>query len=191
LWCAADAPGWVARGTGTTLQTWGWMTGHAGSIRSGLPGIITISYHFCKGRRLMSRCMLTAVAVVGALSAPIAWAAGAPPAGVYSCYDARMGYGVPGCIRTSMGCTGLVITPMPVVMFGLIDGSTYSDYDGHHGHYKYDAAAGVITMTDGSRQGWRYRKSAEWSFGLIDNTTGKELYTCPLETAKNPNRGPW
>ena len=80
---------------------------------------------------------------------------------------------------------------MPVVMFGLIDRSTYSDYDGHHGQYKYDAAAGVITMTDGSRQGWRYRKSAEWSFSLIDNNTGKELYTCPLETTKNPNRGPW
>lgn len=138
----------------------------------------------------MSKRMLV-VAVAGVLSTTLAWAAGGPPSGVYSCYDTRMGVGVPGCIRTSMGCTGLVITPMPFVMFGLIDGATYSDYDGHHGHYSYDAAAGLITMTDGSRQGWRYRKAAEWSFTLIDNNTGKEIYACPLETGKDPNHGPW
>lgn len=138
----------------------------------------------------MSR-ILAAMAGIAVLSAPAARAADGPPVGVYSCYDSRMGVNVPGCVRTSMGCTGLVITPMPVVMFGLIDGSTYSDYDGHHGHYRYDAAAGLITMTDGSREGWRYRKSADWSFRLIDNNTGKELYTCPLEKTKNPNRGPW
>ncbi len=92
--------------------------------------------------------------VFAALSAaPAAFAADGPPTGVYGCYDARMGVNVPGCIRTSMGCTGLVITPTPVAMFGLIDGSTYSDFDGHRGHYTYDAAAGLIAMTDGSRKG--------------------------------------
>ena len=139
----------------------------------------------------MSR-MLLVMPVIAVLSGSVARAADGPPAGVYSCYDVRMGYGVPGCIRTAIGCTGMVITPMPVVMFGLIDGSTYSDYDGHHGHYKYDAETGIVTMIDGTRKGWRYRKSAEWSFRLIDNNNAdKELYTCPLETTKNPNRGPW
>ena len=131
--------------------------------------------------------MLTALAVIAALSAPATWAADGPPAGVYSCYDSRMGINVPGCIRTSMGCTGMVITPMPVVMFGLIDGTTYSDC-GHHGHYLNTMPLpGSLTMTDGSRQGWRYRKSADWAFRLIDNSTGKDLYTCPLEVKKNPN----
>ena len=49
-----------------------------------------------------------------------------------------------------MGGTGLVITPMPTVMFGLIDGASYSDYDGKHGHYTYHAAGGIVTMMDGS-----------------------------------------
>jgi hypothetical protein len=132
-----------------------------------------------------------ALAASGLIFAPVAWAAAGPPVGVYSCYDVRMGYGTPGCVRTAIGCTGMVITPTPVAMFGLIDATSYSDYDGHHGKYTYDAAGGIITMTDGSREGWRYHKTGEWSFTLIDNNTGKEIYTCPLETAKNPAHGPW
>ena len=107
-------------------------------------------------------------------------AAGAPPYGVYSCYDARMDYKMQ-----------LNITPMPFMMFGLIDASNYSDYDGHHGHYSYDAETGVLTMIDGSRQGWRYHKVAEWGFSLIDNAKGTDIYTCPFEANKNPMRGPW
>lgn len=90
-----------------------------------------------------------------------------------------------------MGLHGLTITPAPVVMFGLIDGSTYSDFDGKRGHYTYDAGAGIITMTDGSRQGWRYRKTGEWSFTMIDNATGKDAFTCPLNTKQDPSRHPW
>ena len=120
-----------------------------------------------------------------------AMAQGAPPAGVYSCYEARMAPNAPGCIRSNIGCFGLVITPTPVAMFGLIDGSTYANYDGGRGHYRYDAGTGVLEMTDGPRQGWHYRKKAEWSFTLIGNEDGQEHFTCPLETAKDPNKGPW
>ena len=76
-------------------------------------------------------------------------------------------------------------------MFGLIDGASYADYDGHQGHYRWDEASGLLTMTDGSRQGWRYHKTADWSFRLIDNGTGAETYTCPFSPGKNPSRGPW
>ena len=116
-------------------------------------------------------------------SALLNWPAAAeefPPYGVYSCYDARMDYKMQ-----------LQITPMPYVMFGLIDASDYSDYDGNHGHYSYDSGAGVLTMIDGSRQGWRYHKVGDWAFTLIDNATGGEIYSCPYEASKNPNRGPW
>lgn len=129
------------------------------------------------------RSIQAAIATMGLLVAPAAWA-DAPPNGVYSCYDVRMGF-------STTGIGNMVITPTPFAMFGLIDGATYSDWDGHHGHYSYDAAGGIITMTDGSRQGWRYRKTANWSFTLIDNKTGRTIYTCPLETAKNPSHGPW
>ena len=139
-------------------------------------------------RKQAFRPFLALAAVFASVST---WAAGVPPGGVYSCYDARMDVNVPGCVRTAMGCTGLVITPMPVVMFGLIDGATYADHDGKQGHYTYDPAAGILAMTDGPRQGWRYRKTAEWSFTLIDNQTGQDHYTCPLEKAKDPRHGPW
>ena len=80
---------------------------------------------------------------------------------------------------------------MPFVMFGLIDSSTYSDFDGHHGHYRYDAKAEVLTMIDGSRQGWRYHKVADWEFRLIDNARGTEIFSCPYDSTKNPMHGPW
>jgi hypothetical protein len=119
------------------------------------------------------------LSLVACLAAPVAWAAG-PPTGVYSCYDARMDYKMQ-----------LAITPMPFVMFGIIDAATYADYDGHHGHYSYDEGSGVLAMTDGSRQGWRYHKVDSWTFRLIDNSKGTEIYTCPFTPGKNPLRGPW
>lgn len=115
-----------------------------------------------------------------ALAAAAPAADGGPPRGVYGCYDVRMD------ARMRM-----VITPMPVAMFGLIDATTYADYDGNRGHYTYDPAAGVLTMTDGPRQDWRFRRDDQWSFRLIENNTGREIYTCPLDAAKDPTRGPW
>ncbi|HEY5210029.1 MAG TPA: hypothetical protein VIJ42_11360 [Stellaceae bacterium] len=130
---------------------------------------------------------LVSAAIAGAvlLAAPVAIAAGGPATGVYGCYDAQFKF------NPVTGRSNLVITPMPVPMFGLIDGSTYSDYDGHRGHYAFDAASGVITMTDGSRQGWRYQRKADGAFELIDNKTGKLWYHCPLEKGKDPTRRPW
>jgi hypothetical protein len=121
-----------------------------------------------------------AIAFLNMLAAATAAAADGPPRGVYSCYDATMDYKMQ-----------LLITPMPVVMFGLVDASTYSDYDGNHGRYSYDAGSGVLTMIDGSRKGWRYHKVGTWSFSLIDNNKGTDIYTCPYEAAKNPAHGPW
>lgn len=128
----------------------------------------------------MSKAIPSLLLALAFLIAPGAWAAAAPPVGVYGCYDARMDYKMQ-----------LVITPMPFVMFGLIDSNTYSDYDGHHGHYTYDEASGMLTMTDGSRQGWRYHKVGTWAFRMIDNNSQKEIYTCPFDAGKNPVRGPW
>ena len=133
---------------------------------------------------LKQRKILVALIVACAGSSPAAWAAGGPPVGVYSCYDATMAF-------SPISGSQLKITPTPVAMFGLIDGTSYADWDGHLGHYAYDFSSGTLTMIDGSRVGWRYRKTADWSFTLIDNQSGKEIYSCPLETAKNPSHGPW
>jgi len=37
--------------------------------------------------------------------------------------------------------------------FGLLDGSSYANFDGDAGHYTYSAAKGVLTMVDGPLKG--------------------------------------
>ncbi|MBV9757483.1 MAG: hypothetical protein JO047_10550 [Alphaproteobacteria bacterium] len=133
---------------------------------------------------LLKRVIQATVVAAGFAVAPPSWA-DAPPVGVYGCFDTQLHFS-PVTNRSD-----LVITPQPFVMFGIVDGSTYSDWDGHHGHYSYDGAGGILTMTDGSRQGWRYRRTGNWSFTLIDNQTGKTIYSCPLDQKKNPEHGPW
>jgi hypothetical protein len=128
----------------------------------------------------MLKRLLGGTVASAALLFSLAARAESPPVGVYGCYDAMINYK-----------GQLTITPMPFVMFGLVDAATYADWDGHHGHYTYDPAAGMLTMTDGSRQGWRYHKAGDWSFRLIDNAKGTEIYTCPFDAGKNPAKGPW
>jgi hypothetical protein len=115
----------------------------------------------------------------------------APPAGVYGCYSTRSVSGAPGCVRTTLGCFGMKIEVAPTVMFGLIDRSTYSDYDGKKGHYSYNNQSGILTMTDGSRQGWKYKRVATWSFRMLDPQGNETAYTCPLEPKKDPSKRPW
>ena len=114
-----------------------------------------------------------------------------PPAGVYACYEARYTQGAPGCVQSSIGCFGIAITPSPVMMFGLIDGANYSDYDGHRGHYKFDQGSGLLTMTDGALRGVHYKKVADWSFRKLDDKNQQTSFTCPLDKKKNPLVRPW
>jgi len=116
---------------------------------------------------------------------------GSPPPGVYGCYSARSVLNAPGCVRTSFGCMGMQIQVAPTVMFGLVDRATYSDYDGKKGHYSYDAQSGILTMTDGSRQGWKYKRVDTWSFRMLDPQGKETQYTCPLEPKKDPLKRPW
>src|SRR3954466_5946580 len=118
----------------------------------------------------MQRVVRKTSAAVLLLAATVASAQSqqTPPPGVYGCYSARSVQGAPGCMRTSLGCFGMQIQVAPTVMFGLIDGSTYSDYDGKKGHYSYDKQSGVLTMTDGSRKGWTYKRVDFWAFRMMD-----------------------
>ena len=121
----------------------------------------------------------------------IAQSGDAPPPGVYECYSTRQEMNAPGCVRTSLGCFGMKIEVAPTVMFGLIDGSNYSDYDGKKGHYSYDAAAKMLTMSDGSRKGWRYKRVADTSFRMVDAQGKETAYTCPLNPKKSVDKRPW
>jgi len=147
--------------------------------------------NFPRLRRMIGGAAASALAGTAGLGG-LASAAGMPPApGVYACYEARPAMNVPGCVRSSLGCMGIVVTPAPVMMFGLIDGTTYSDYDGKRGHYSYDAQSGILAMTDGSREGWKYKHTGDWSFRAIDAKGEETAFSCPLDEKKDPLKRPW
>ena len=127
----------------------------------------------------LTRLAVVSVAVLPLLPSP-SQAAG-PPVGVYGCYEPHLG-ARPGLMTFQVA---------PTVMFGLIDGTTYSDYDGKRGAYTFDNGTGVLTMTNGSRQGWHYKKVGEWSFRMLTPNGQETSYTCPLEPAKDPLKRPW
>ena len=129
----------------------------------------------------MRRTRLLPTTLLAATLLPLAAQAATPPTGVYACYEPHLGLR-PGQMTFQVA---------PTVMFGLIDATTYSDYDGKRGHYSYDAAQNILTLTDGSRQGWRYKKVADWSFRMLDPKGQETSYTCPLDAKKDPLKRPW
>lgn len=128
------------------------------------------------------RAILPVLAItIAPLLHPTPAQAAAPPPGVYGCYEPHLGARI----------GQMTFEVAPTVMFGLLDTTTYSDYDGKRGKYAYDAGTGLLTMTDGARQGWRYKKVAEWSFQMIDAKGQETSYTCPFEPGKDPLKRPW
>ena len=75
------------------------------------------------------------ITAFGVLSSP-ALAEGPPQTGVYEC----------------MSQDGLA----PTLMFGLIDDTSYGNYDGLRGHYRYDAKLRQVIFTDGPFKGLHY-----------------------------------
>jgi hypothetical protein len=138
---------------------------------------------------MISQRRLTA-AVLSSFALATSAIAAQPPTGVYACYEARYTQGAPGCVPSSIGCFGMAIVVTPVMYFGLVDGQNYLDYDGHGGHYAYNAGTGIIAMTDGSLNGVQYKRVADWSFRRLDK--GKETsFTCPLDSKKDVHHRPW
>lgn len=139
----------------------------------------------------MHRKRATAAALASFVACTTAAVAAQPPLGVYACYEARYEQGAPGCVQTSLGCFGMRIIVTPVMYFGLLDGTTYSDYDGRTGHYVYNPATSLISMTDGSLHGVRYKRVADWSFRKLDDSGKETAFTCPLDKGKDPRKHPW
>src|SRR5450755_4259311 len=107
-----------------------------------------------------------------------ALAEAAPPLGVYEC----------------MGQDGLT----PTLMLGLLDASTYSNYDGKTGHYSYDPHARVLTITDGPFKGFRYLRgdnpvavTGADSLRMFDDKGQLTAFNCPLNHAKDAHKHPW
>ncbi len=102
------------------------------------------------------------------LSALPAFAA-PPPVGVYGCFG-QYGYAFP-------------------MMFGLLDGTTYSNYDGKTG--RYAATEDMLTMLDGPLKGIKYRRTGPQSFRMLDAKGALTAFVCPKEGTKDPHKHPW
>lgn len=68
--------------------------------------------------------------------------------------------------------------------FGIVDASTYRNYDGHTGSYEFDAASGVLHLTTGSSRGLRYQRQSPRNFRVLDEAGKITGGNCVLNTAK-------
>ena len=80
-------------------------------------------------------------------------------------------------------------TPMMDLQWGILDRSTYSDFEGGRGSYTYDAHSGEIDFTSGSLQGRIRRKDSSGLFHVVEADKLTSM-TCPY-SAKDPTRRHW
>lgn len=52
--------------------------------------------------------------------------------------------------------------------FGIVNGSTYRNFDGKTGRYSFDASTGVLRMTSGSSKGLAYKQMPQGNFRVLD-----------------------
>ena len=98
-----------------------------------------------------------------------------PPVGVYGCFGQR--------------------GPAPPMMFGLLDATTYANFDGKTGRYTYVPATGLLTMIDGPLAGVKYQRvgapELNPAFRMLDAAGALTAYSCPKEGTKDPRKHPW
>jgi hypothetical protein len=91
--------------------------------------------------------------------------------------------GVYGCMnQDAMEVVGL--------QFGLLNGNTYSTFDGGRGRYSYSRATGILTFTSGPFAGMRRSRETELAFRIMDEHGASTAFMCPW-TPKNPASRHW
>ena len=119
------------------------------------------------------------------LLAPLAvQAQGAPAAAVAGKADAAL---QPGRVYT---CTLPGIGLFTGAFFGIVDGSTYRNFDGKTGRYSFDASTGVLRMTSGSSKGLAYKRMPQGNFRVLDEKDGITGGNCVHAAAKRID-GKW
>lgn len=93
-------------------------------------------------------------------------------AGVYECYDQGA-------------------NPTPDMMFGLLDETRYSNYDGKIGTYSYDVASGVIEVGLETGAPARFSRVAATTFRAMNGDGTLAGFVCPLNRSKDPANPPW
>lgn len=83
----------------------------------------------------------------------------------------RQGRGVKAGAALAAGavyeCTLPGVGMFTAAYFGIVDGSTYRDFDGRRGRYAFDASTGVLHLVSGSSAGLRYKRMPEGNFRVL------------------------
>ena len=107
----------------------------------------------------------------GMASAQDAFKAAPLRVGVYGCMN-QDGYETPG------------------LQFGLLNGATYSTFDGGRGAYTYSPSAGLLTFTSGPFKGLKRARDTEKTFRILDEHGERTAFACPWEP-KDPRKLHW
>jgi hypothetical protein len=70
--------------------------------------------------------------------------------------------------------------------FALLDGTTYRDYDGNQGSYRFDTGAKVLVFVTGPKKGYRAQQETAKTFQILDLDGSATGNFCP----HNPGRDP-
>ncbi|MDB5438566.1 MAG: hypothetical protein JWM33_993 [Caulobacteraceae bacterium] len=97
--------------------------------------------------------------------------AGPPQVGVYACMNQDA-------------------LDVPALQFGLLDGATYSTYDGGRGGYTYTVASGMLAFTSGPFAGLKRSRETDKTFRIIDADGARTAFLCPW-TSKDPRKVHW
>jgi hypothetical protein len=88
------------------------------------------------------------------------------------------------------GCMDQDGNDAPGVQFGIIDGSTYTTYEGGGGKYTYSAQSGELVFTTGPYVGIRHSRQSERSFRMLDEHGALTAFNCPWGP-KDPHKFHW
>lgn len=107
-----------------------------------------------------------------ASSAGAATAKGGAMVGVYTCNTPGIGVDV-------------------AATFGVVNGSTYRNYDGKSGSYRFDAANSVLYLTSGSSKGLTYKQTSSKTYRLLHANGQMTGTNCVFNPTKDPNGSRW
>ncbi|MBK8284085.1 MAG: hypothetical protein IPK97_04005 [Ahniella sp.] len=69
--------------------------------------------------------------------------------------------------------------------FGIVDDSTYRDFDGRRGQYEFDVGTGILRLTTGSSAGLAYKRQSPGYFRVLDDNDAITGGSCVLNTEKS------
>jgi hypothetical protein len=88
------------------------------------------------------------------------------------------------------GCMNQDAMEMPGLQFGIVDGTTYTTFDGGKGKYAYSPATGILAFQSGPFAKLRRSRETEKTFRILDEHGVATAMLCPW-TPKNPLKRHW